>query len=104
MVWQKNVELLHHADLQDRSGFKLAIQEVDGHFFLYVASLWQSGWSILDVTDPVHPQYLRWIDGPPNTWTIQVQVAEGKMITGLETIPPGWSPTQDGTPASRGFM
>jgi hypothetical protein len=41
------------------------------------------------VTDPEHPELLRFLDGPPNTWTIQVQVADGTMITALEHLPPG---------------
>jgi len=90
-VWSENVELLAYEDLQGRSSFKLALQERDGRFFLYVAALWHSGWSIVDVTEPERPRFLRWVEGPPNTWTIQVQVADGKMITALEHVPPGWS-------------
>ena len=35
------------------------------------------------MTDPEHPELLRWLDGPPNTMTIQVQVADATMITAL---------------------
>lgn len=104
MVWQENAELLAYHDLDGKSSFKLALQEQDGRFFLYVAALWHSGWSILDVTDPVRPELLRFVDGPPNTWTIQVQVADGKMITGLEHIPPGWVATEDASAPLDGFM
>ena len=83
-MWHHNVELLAYHDLDGRSGFKLALQEVGGRFFLYVAGFWHSGWSILDVTDPEHPELLRFIEGPPNTMTLQVQVADRMMITGLE--------------------
>jgi hypothetical protein len=101
-MWHHNVDLLAYHDLDGRSGFKLALQEADGRFFLYIAGFWHSGWSILDVTDPEHPELLRWLDGPPNTMTIQVQVADGTMITALEHPPPGltigdpaaaWRPT-----------
>jgi hypothetical protein len=88
-MWHHNVDMLAYHDLAGRSGFKLALQEVDGRFFLYVAGFWHSGWSILEVTDPEHPELLRWLDGPPNTMTIQVQVADGTMITALEHPPPG---------------
>ena len=88
-MWHHNVELLAYHDLDGRSGFKLALQEVDGHFFLYVAGLWHSGWSILDVTNPEHPELLRFLDGPPNTMTLQVQVSDGMMIAGLEHPFPG---------------
>ena len=88
-MWNHNVGLLAYHDLDGRSGFKLALQEVERRFFLYVAGLWHSGWSILEVTDPEHPELLRWLDGPPPTMTIQVQVADGTMITALERPPPG---------------
>jgi len=104
MAWQKNIELLAYADLGGKSAFKLAMQETDGHFFLYTGGLWHSGWSILDVTDPNQPQYLRFVDGPPNTWTIQVQVAEQKMITGLEHIPAGWESGESAASPLDGFI
>ena len=88
-MWHDNVDLLAYHDLDGRSGFKLAMQEVEGRFFLYVAGFWHSGWSILDVTDPEYPELLRFLEGPPNTWTLQVQVADGTMITALEHLPPG---------------
>ena len=88
-MWRRNVDLLAYHDLDGRSCFKLALQEVAGRFFLYVAGFWHSGWSILDVTDPEHPELLRFLAGPPNTMTIQVQVADGTMITALEHPPPG---------------
>jgi len=52
--------------------------------------LWDRGWSIMDVTNPRDPQVVKFIPGPANTWTIQMDVAEGKMITALERIAPGW--------------
>src|SRR5262249_21321263 len=88
-MWHENVDLLAYHDLDGRSGLKLALQEVDGHFFLHVAGFWHSGWSILDVTDAEHPELLCWLDGPSNTMTLQVQVADGMMITSLEHPPPG---------------
>src|SRR6516164_6169709 len=88
-MWRRNVDLLAYHDLDRRSGLKLALQEAGGRFFLYVAGFWHSGWSILEVTDPEHPQLRRWLPGPPGTMTIQVQVADGIMITALEHPPPG---------------
>jgi hypothetical protein len=100
MVFARNMSRIGYADLDGRSGFKLAMKEADGRFYLYVAALWEPGLTILDVTDPTQPRQVRWIDGPPNTWTLQVQVAEDRMITNLERVPPGWgdssSPGADG--------
>ena len=88
----RNVEFVGFHDLDGRPGFKLAGQCVDNRWYLYVANLWHPGWSILDVTDPKNPQLLKFIPGPENTWTIQIQVAEGKMITALQALGAGLPP------------
>jgi hypothetical protein len=94
---------LGYHDLNGRPAFKLAMQEVNGRWYLYVAHLWHRGWSILDVTDPAAPQFAAFVPGPENTWTIQIQVADGKMIVGLERIAPGWGGV-DGQPFAEGFF
>jgi hypothetical protein len=98
-----NVDLLGYDDLKGKPAFKLAMQEVGGRWYLHMAHLWHRGWSILDVTDPTAPEYARFIPGPENTWTIQIQVADGKMITALERIAPGWGGAED-KPFSEGFL
>jgi hypothetical protein len=103
-MWHENVDLLGYHDLDGRSGFKLALQEVAGRFFLYVAGFWHSGWGILDVTDPGHPELLRFLEGPPNTWTLQVQVADGTMITALEHLPHGLTIGDPRTEPRDGFL
>ncbi len=52
-------------------------------WYLYCSHLWHCGWSVFEVTDPYHPELLKFSVGPENTWTIQVAAAEGKLITGL---------------------
>jgi hypothetical protein len=96
MPFAENVDLVGYDDLNGHSGFKLAMRELGGSFFLYVAALWEPGLSIVDVTDPARPRFVRWIPGPSGTWTLQVQVADGRMITNLEPIPPGWGEPSDG--------
>ncbi len=98
-----NVDLLGYHDLQGKPAFKLALQELNGRWYLYMAHLWHRGWSILDVTDPTAPEYVRFVPGPENTWTIQIQVADSKMITALERIAPGWGGAED-KPFSEGFL
>lgn len=89
MAFSGNVEFVGFSDLEGKSGFKLAMQEVGGRFYLYVTALWRAGLSVVEVTDPERPRVIRWLPGPPNTWSLQVQVAEGRMITSLEPIPKG---------------
>jgi len=88
--WRHNVELVGYHDLEARPAFKLQILETGGRWYLYIAHLWHRGWSIVDVTDPGAPKLVRFIGGPENTWTLQIQVADGRMITGLEQIPEDW--------------
>lgn len=99
MPYQHDVDLLGYHDLEGRSGFKIAALEFEDRFFLYVAALWEPGFTILDVTEPTRPEFVRWVPGPPNTWTIQVQVADGLLITSLEHIPAGWSDGNRDDPA-----
>jgi hypothetical protein len=101
--WARNADLVGYHDLNGKPAFKLAMQEIDGRWYLYVAHLWHRGWSVLDVTDPTAPEYVRFIPGPENTWTIQIQVADGKMITALERIASGWG-GDEGKKFSEGFL
>ena len=82
--YTKNVEFVSYSNVNGHIPFKLSIQQVKDHWYLYTASLYDRGWGILDVTDPTKPSVVNWIPGPANTFTVQVDIAEGKMITALE--------------------
>jgi hypothetical protein len=83
------MEMVAYHDLDERPGFKVAIQEVEGCWYLYIGHFWHRGWTIMDITRPSQPELIKFIPGPANTWTLQVQVAQGKMITALERIGDG---------------
>ena len=83
-VEQKNITLAGYTDLDGRPAFKIAMQEVDERYYVYLAHFWQRGWSIVDVTEPENAEVVKFVEGPENTTTKQLQVADGKMITGLE--------------------
>jgi hypothetical protein len=97
------LEVVGYHDLEGRPGFKMAMHERSGRWFLYLGQLWHRGWSIVDVTDPSQPSLIRSIDGPANTWTIQVQVAGDRMITSLEKIDDGWG-DDPGSPFEEGLL
>lgn len=99
----RNIEPVGYHDLNGRPAFKLAMQEINDRWYLYVAHLWHRGWSVLEVTDPAAPEFRAFVAGPENSWTIQIQVAEGKMIAALERIAPGWG-GKDGQPFAEGFF
>lgn len=86
----KGLAVVGYHDLAGRPGFKMGMQVVRDRWYLYLGSLWHRGWSIVDVTDPARPELVNFIEGPANTWTIQMQVADGLMITALQAIPPAW--------------
>jgi hypothetical protein len=102
-AWSRNVETVAYINLEGRPGFKMALHRAGARWFFYVAHLWHSGWSIVDITEPHAPRFLRFIEGPPNTWTLQIQIADGRMITALEKIPPGWGGDPD-KPCEEGFL
>lgn len=83
-------EVVGYHDLDGDPAFKLALQEAGGRWLLYLTHFWRSGWSVLDVTDPTRPELVHRMDGPDETWTYQVQVADGIMVTALERPSPGW--------------
>lgn len=84
------VDLVGYHDLEGRPAFKLALQVVDGRSFLYVTHFWEPRLSILDVTEPQDMRIVGSIEGPDNTATWQVQVADGLLIQGLEHKPELW--------------
>ena len=88
----RNVSMVGYSHLDGRPPFKMALNEVDGSWYLYLAHFWHSGWSIVDVTDPAEPELVRFVEGPDNTMTLQVQVADGLMITSLERPREGIGP------------
>jgi hypothetical protein len=93
-----------YSGLDGRGGaFKMAIKESNGRWYLYMGHLWHRGWSIVDVTDPADPQLVKFIPGPDNTFTIQVDLHDNLLITALQRIIPGWT-DQPGKPFEEGLL
>jgi len=85
--YSKNVELLGYHDLCDRPGFQMALQEVDGRYYLYVSHFRHSGWTILEVTDPENIRFVKFMEGPDlvGQVTNKIQVADGLMLCAMAT-------------------
>src|ERR1017187_7307055 len=80
-----NMKPIGYSGLDGRGGaFKLAIKQVNGHWYLYMGHLWNRGWSIVDVTDPTNPKVAKFIPGPNNTFTIQMEFHDNIGIISLE--------------------
>jgi hypothetical protein len=90
--WEaNNMEPIGYSGLENRKGaFKMAIKKVNGRWYLYMGHLWHYGWSIVDVTDPKDPKFLKTIPGPGNTWTIQMTLHDNIMVTALEKSSLAW--------------
>ncbi len=90
-----NMELVGYHNLNSKPAFKIAMQEVNDRYYLYLGHLWDYGWSILDVTEPENPQYVNFVEGPPNVETHQISAADGIMITPMQGLMP-WRGTETG--------
>ncbi|MGH8914101.1 MAG: hypothetical protein ACRDZM_06225, partial [Acidimicrobiia bacterium] len=71
-VEARGVDLVGYSDLEGRPGFKIAIHRAGERWLLYLGHFWHSGWTVVDVTDPSQPTPVGFIEGPANTWTLQV--------------------------------
>lgn len=101
--YSKNLDAVGYTELEGRPAFKLAMHKSGDRWYLYTATFWHPGLNIVEVTDPTKPRFVRFIEGPVNTWTLQIQIAEGRMITSFEEIPPGWG-NIPGQPNEEGFL
>ncbi|MGI5212348.1 LVIVD repeat-containing protein [Plantactinospora sp. CA-290183] len=99
--YARNVEVVGYSDLDHRPGFKMAVREKRGRWYLYLGHFWHSGWTVLDVTRPARPEVAAFVPGPENTWTLQVDLSGDLMVTALEQIFPNFggdpaAPFEDG--------
>ncbi|MGH3384423.1 MAG: LVIVD repeat-containing protein [Nocardioidaceae bacterium] len=89
------MELMGYHDLDGRPAFKLALQAVEGRWYLFATHFWESRLSVIDVTDPADMRIVASLEGPDKSATWQVQVAEGLLVQGIEHRPPAWGGDPD---------
>jgi hypothetical protein len=86
-----NMKAIGYTGVGGRGGaFKMVVRRVGDKWYMYAGHLWDSGWSILDVTDAANPKFLKFVPGPDNTNTIQMEIHGNTMITALQRRPPNW--------------
>ena len=94
--WEaSNMKPIGYSDLEGHGAFKMTIRHVNDHWYLYMGHLWLHGWSIVDVTDPANPKLVKFIKGPENTWTIQMEMHDNLMITALQSESAEWGGSSD---------
>jgi hypothetical protein len=86
----QNVEAIGYTELDGKPAFKISIKEHRGRWYLFAGHFWHRGWSVIDVTDPRAPRVVKFVEGPENTFTGQMELSGDRMITSLEKILPGF--------------
>ena len=96
------MEPVGYTDVGGRKGaFKMAIKKANGRWYMYLSHLWHYGWSIVDVTDPRDPKFIKHIPGANNTWNIQVTLHDNLMLVGGIADSGGCLITETATPTER---
>jgi len=91
----QKMEVVGFTALQGRAGaFKLSIKQSKGRWYLFAGHQFHRGFSIIDVTDPAAPRYVKFVPSPAewSDWTTaQVTLHGDVMITALNNWA-GWGP------------
>ena len=87
----ENIEAIGYTDAAGASPFKMTLLQNGDQWLMYTSNFFHRGWAIFDVTDPTDPRMLKFIDGPANTSTWQIDIADGLMITSLDGLSRGWA-------------
>jgi len=98
-----NVEAIGYSELGGRPGFKMSIVQSRERWYLYVGHFWHRGWSIVDVTDPKDPKLVKFVPGPSNTSTGQIDIGGTTMITALSRKRVDWG-GDDKLPSGEGVL
>ncbi len=93
----EHVKVIGYSALEGRYGaFKIAIKQTDnGRWYLYTGHTFDQGWSIVDVTDPAKPRYVKFIPfqtDDKSILTAQVTLHGNLMMTSLNSFAPQKNP------------
>jgi hypothetical protein len=83
-----NLEVIGFSGLGGHPGaFKIVPHHKNGHWYIYAGHSFDQGWSIIDVTDPKNPRYVKFIPyktTAKNVLTAQMTLHGDIMITAID--------------------
>lgn len=79
----ENMEVVGYTIMNDHPAFKITMTRSGDRWYLIGAHYNVPGWSVIDVTDPRNPTVAKFIPGPANTNTVQVDLADNIMVAAL---------------------
>jgi len=91
----ENVEAVGYTDAAGASPFKMSLLRDGDNWYMYTSNLFHRGWALFDVTDPTDPTMVKFINGPANTATWQIDIADELMVTSLDSLSRGWGGDPD---------
>jgi hypothetical protein len=91
----ENIEAVGYMDAPNASPFKMSLLQSGDRWYMYTSNFFHRGWAIFDVTDPTDPTMVKFIDGPANTSTWQLDIADNLMITSYDAVPTSWGGDPD---------
>lgn len=106
----KNMEVIGFHDLNNKMAFQMALHKTeDGRYYMYCGSFYGAGWTILEVTDPANPRFVKFFECcDPNEYKAQctpkIQAANGLMIAAIGGGVPFLHGFEDGAKAICGLQ
>ena len=75
--YARNMRLIGHSDQAGRSdGQQIMVR----NGYAYIGHVCSKGFSVIDVRDPAKPQAVAYVQNPPNTWSLHLQVHDDLLL------------------------
>ena len=73
----RNMRLIGHSDQGGRSdGQQIMVR----NGYAYIGHVCSRGFSVIDVRDPGRPRAVNYVENPPNTWSLHLQVHDDLAV------------------------
>jgi hypothetical protein len=75
--YARNMRLIGHSDQAGRSdGQQIMVR----NGYAYIGHVCSRGFSVIDVRDPTAPKAVNYVENPPNTWSLHLQVHDDLLL------------------------